>query len=83
MGSAKIFLVDKGEFDNDEFRYLCESVKHKNLHHSCRNPWSNGTVERHNATLGFSVQKIMDDLKCDLSLAVAFSSPVSAKKGFA
>ena len=34
-------------------------------------------MERHNATLGFSVQKIMDDLKCDLSLAVAWA--VSAK----
>ena len=42
-----------------------------------KSPWSNGIVERHNATLGFSVQKIMDDLKCDLSLAVAWT--VSAK----
>ena len=44
---------------------------------AAESPWSNGIVERHNDTLGFFVQKIMDDLKCDLSLAVAWA--LSAK----
>ena len=76
--SAKKFFVDNGgEFDNDEFRSLCENVNIRICTTAVESPWSNGIVERQNATLGFSVQKIMDDLKCDLSLAVAWS--VSAK----
>ena len=75
FGSAKKFLVDNGgEFDNDEFRSLCENVDIRTCTTSAESPWSNGTVERHSATLGFSVQKIMDDLKCDLSLAVAWDA---------
>ena len=80
FGSAKRFLVDNGgEFNNDEFRSLCENVNIRicTTSTAAESPWSSGIVERHNATLGFSVQKIMDDLKCDLSLAVAWA--VSAK----
>ena len=44
---------------------------------AAESPWSKGIVERRNATLGVSVQKIIDDLRCDLSLAVAWA--VSAK----
>ena len=78
FGSAKKFLVDnRGEFDNDEFRSLCENINIRICTTAAESPCSNGIVERHNATLGFSVQKIIDDLKCDLSLAVAWA--VSAK----
>ena len=78
FGSAKKFLVDNGgEFDKDEFRSLCENVNIRICTTAAESPWSNGIVERHNAALGFSVQKIMDNLKCDLSLAVAWA--VSAK----
>ena len=78
FGSAKKFLVDNGgEFDNDEFRSLCENGNIRICTTAAESPWGNGIVERHNATLGFSVQKIVDDLKCDLSLAVAWA--VSAK----
>ena len=66
FGSAKKFLVDNGgEFDNDEFRSLCENVNIRICTTAAESPWSNGIVERHNATLGFSVKKIMDDLKCE------------------
>ena len=78
FGSAKKFLIDNGgELDNYEFRSLSENVNIRICTTAAESPWRNGIVERHNATLGFSVQKIMDDLKCDLSLAVAWA--VSAK----
>ena len=78
FGSVKKFLVNNGgEFYNDEFRSLCETVNIRICTAAVESSWSNGIVERHNATLGFSVQKIMDDLKCNLSLAVAWA--VSAK----
>ena len=59
-GCAKKFLVDNGgEFDNDEFRFSCENVNIRICTTAVESPWSNAIVERHNATLGFSVQKIM------------------------
>ena len=70
FGTAEKFLVDNGgEFNNEEFRTLCENLT--------ESPWSNGVVEKHNAVLGFTVTKMMDDLKCDLNLAVSWS--ISAK----
>ena len=71
-------FVNNGEkFNNEEIRSLCENVDIRICTTAVESPLSNGIAERHNATLEFSVQKIMDDLKCDISLAVA--SAVSAK----
>ena len=78
------FLVDNGgvgggggEFYNDEFRSLCESVNIRICTTAAESLWSNWLVECHNATLEFSVQNVMDDLKCDLNIAVAWT--ISAK----
>ena len=35
-------------------------------------PWINGLVERHNAILGYTVAKTIDNVKCDLELALAW-----------
>ena len=35
-------------------------------------PWSNGLVERHNAILGYTVAKTIDDVICDFELALAW-----------
>ena len=51
------------------------------MHHCCttaaESPWTNGLVERHNAVLGLTVRKIMDDLDCDIDIAVGWT--ISAK----
>ena len=79
FGSAKKFLIGNGgEFDNDEFRSLFENVNIRICTTAAESLWRNGIVERHNVTLGFSVEKIMDDLKCDL-ISLAVASAVSAK----
>ena len=40
-------------------------------------PFSNGTIERHNKVLAEAMQKTLDDVKCELDMALA--SAVSAK----
>ena len=38
---------------------------------TAKSPWSNSLTERHNAILGLTVTKFMEDIKCDLQLAVS------------
>ena len=40
-------------------------------------PFSNGTVERHNKVLAEAMQKTLDDVKCELEIALAWA--LSAK----
>ena len=44
---------------------------------AAESPWSNSLIERHNAILGLTVTKTMENIKCDLQLAVSWA--VSAK----
>ena len=37
-------------------------------------PWINGLVERHNAVLGYTVAKTIDNVKCDLELTLAWTT---------
>ena len=37
-------------------------------------PWSNGLVERHNDILEYTVAKTIDDVKCDLELALSLAT---------
>ena len=78
FGCAEKFLVDNGgEFCNDEFITFCENMNIRICTTAAESPWSNGLVERHNAVLGLTVSKTMEDIKCDLNLAVAWA--ISAK----
>ena len=47
------------------------------MHYYCRKLLENGLVERHNAILGLTVAKTIEETKCDLEMAVAWA--VSAK----
>ena len=40
---------------------------------AAESPWSNGLCERHNAVLGESVDKIIEDTNCPLSTAVSWA----------
>ena len=72
FGSPKKFLVDnRGEFNNHEFISLCKNVNIHIFITAAEAPWRNGLVERDNAILGYTVAKTIDDVKCDLELALA------------
>ena len=70
FGSPKKFLVDnRREFNNHEFISLCENI--------CTTVaealWSNDLVERH-VILGYTVAKTIDNIKCDLEVALAWAT---------
>jgi hypothetical protein len=78
FGSPKMILSDNGrEFDNELLRELGDRFNVVVKTTAAESPWSNGTVERHNAVLGNMVIKIVDDLKCSNEVALAWA--LSAK----
>ena len=78
FGHPRKILVDNGgEFDNKDFIDFSESLNIRICTTAAESPWSNGIVERHNAILGLTVSKTMEDTNCNLELAVAWA--VSAK----
>ena len=78
FGSPGKILVDNGgEFCNKEFVTFCENLNIRICTTAAESPWSNGLVEHHNAVLGLTVSKTMEDAHCDLNIALAWG--VSAK----
>lgn len=78
FGTPEKILVDNGgEFNNEDFRDFCENYNIRIRTTAAESPWSNGTVERHNAVVGESVDKIMYETRCSLDIALAWA--VSAK----
>ena len=76
--STKKFLVDNGgEFNNEDFHSLCENVNICILTTAAESPWSNGLIERHNAIVGYTVTKTIEDAGCDLELTLSWA--VAAK----
>ena len=73
----KILVVNGGEFDNKDFIDFSESLNIRICTTASESLWRNGIVERHNAILGLTVSKTMEDTNCNLELAVAWA--VSAK----
>ena len=77
-GATEKFLVDNGgEFANLDFINTAEKFGITVKTTAGYSPWSNGTVERHNQTLGHMLEKVLEEEKCDLSTAVSWC--VSAK----
>ena len=74
FGHPKKFLVDNGgEFCNEEMITLSENFNIRICTTAAESPWSNGLVERHNAILGLTVSKTIEDTKCDLELALSWA----------
>ena len=73
----KILVDNDGEFDNTEFQTLCDNFNIRICTTAAESPWSNSLIERRTAILGLTVTKSMEDIKCDLQLAVSWT--VSAK----
>lgn len=82
FGCAGKFMVDNGgEFDNSEFIDFCEKLNIRIVTTAAESPWSNGIVERHNAIIGETVRKIMNDQNCELEVALSWA--ISAKNSLA
>ena len=70
-----------GGFDNTEFHTLWKLYV-RICNTTIESCWSNGSKERNNAILDLTPTKTMEDIKCDLQLAVscAASANSSLKK---
>ena len=78
FGCPKKFLIDNGgEFANKSFIDMCAKLNIEVATTAGELPFSNGTVERHNKVLAEAMQKTLDDVKCELDMALAWA--VSAK----
>ena len=60
--------------------FLCENVNIHVCTTAAEAQWSNDLVERHNAILGYTVVKTIDDAKYDPELALPWAT--TAKKSF-
>ena len=69
----KIMTDNGGEFSNPEMRALGESFSIKLITTAAESPWSNGVCERLNGVLGKLVLKILDDVKCEVHVALAWA----------
>ena len=76
----KIIQDNGGEFSNAEMRTFAEAFSIKLIYTAAESPWSNGVVERLNGVLGKLVLKIIDDVKCDSEIALAWA--LSARNSY-
>merc|ERR1739842_131642 len=81
FGAPKRILSDNGgEFDNPEMRALGEAFNITIKTTAAESPWSNGICERLNGVLGTLVNKILDDVNCNIQMALAWA--VSAHNAY-
>ena len=75
FGPPQKFLTDNGgEFSNKLFLDLAEQMNIRVMTTAAESPWSNGLVERHNATLAETLYKVTaDNQKIDIRTALAWS----------
>ena len=72
-GSAEKFLTDNGgEFANEKFIDMCEQLGIVVKTTAAESPWSNGLVERHNLVLAEMLDKVLEDTKCNIEIALAW-----------
>ena len=76
-----LFSDNGGEFNNELLRDVAELLDISVASTAAESPWSNGVVERHNATLGNMVYKIVAYTKCSIENALVWA--VSAKNALA
>ena len=72
-GTCEKFLTDNGgEFANDEFLSLCETFNINVKVTAAQSPFSNGPVERHNLIISEMLDKVIEDTKCNISIALSW-----------
>ena len=67
---GNIFTDNGREFDNQEFRDMCQNLNVVVMTTAAQSPWRNGVVERHNGILGEMVAKKMCDRKYPLEIVL-------------
>nr|XP_039264060.1 uncharacterized protein LOC120339893 [Styela clava] len=74
FGAPRRVISDNGgEFNNEEFRDMCENFNISVKTTPAYSPWSNGVCERHNQILTNILIKIKKDVQCNWETALAWS----------
>ena len=86
-GAADKFLSDNGgEFANESFLELCESLNITVKTTGAEAPWSNGLVKRHSLMIADMLDKVMEENQCSLEVALAWcinaKNPLQNVNGF-
>ena len=72
-GPVEKFMSDNGgEFANEKFIEMCESMNIRFMLTAAESPFSNGLVERHNLILSEMLDKTLEDHNTDFELALAW-----------
>ena len=66
----KFFSDNGGEFNNEQFRSMCEAYNITIKTTAAESPWSNGMCERHNAVLEEMLLKTLAEKRCSLDMAL-------------
>ena len=78
FGSPFVFLSDNGgEFSNELLHDMSRQINITVKVTPAHSPFSNGTVERHNAVLAETMCKVLSDVNCEPDLALSWA--LSAK----
>ncbi|KAL5272502.1 hypothetical protein ACHWQZ_G000641 [Mnemiopsis leidyi] len=78
FGTPVTFISDNGgEFVNDAFNQACSVLNIRIKTSPAHSPWCNGLVERHNGILGGMIKSLLEDLKCEPEIVIAWA--VNAK----
>ena len=65
---------NSSEFDNEQFRDLGETVDIKVRTTAAYSPWANWLCEGYNRVLGELIDKILEEVECSLTVAVAWAT---------
>ena len=78
FGTLNRFLSDNGgEFNDELYKEMAELLNIEVLSTAGESLWSNGITERHNAIISNMLERILEENKCSMEVALAWA--VSAK----
>ena len=71
---GKILSDNGGEFANEEIRSMGEAFNMTIVTTAAESPWANGICEKYNGVIGEMVDKILEEVDCTLTVAVAWAN---------
>ncbi|KAL5255720.1 hypothetical protein ACHWQZ_G011070 [Mnemiopsis leidyi] len=75
FGVPATFISDNGgEFVNEAFYQACSVLNIRIKTSPAHSPWCNGLVERHNGILGAMIKSLLEDVKCDPEIIIAWAT---------
>lgn len=82
FGRPGLVITDNGgEFVNEKFLEMCNTMNITVKTSPAESPWCNGTVERHNGVLSEMIDAVLEETGCNIDIAISWA--VNAKNSLA